>query len=102
MRDQRSAADDTLDVLEQHGLSPAELRILLALREGDEELTDLARAFERRPIEVRRAAARLYARGLLRWRFAPRPSGSRRKDEVLGITGAGRSVVRPLAAYENL
>ena len=101
-RDELTVADDALGVLEQHRLSPAELRILLALREGDLELDELARSFERRPIEVRRAAARLYARGLLRWRHSPRPGVSREKDEVLGVTGAGRSVIRPLTAYERL
>lgn len=102
VRDQLSVADDALDVLEQHRLSPAELRILLALREGEVELNELARSFERRPIEVRRAAARLYARGLLRWRYSPEPGTSRNKEEVLGTTEAGRSVIRPLTAYEKL
>jgi DNA-binding MarR family transcriptional regulator len=101
-RDQLSVADDALDVLEQHRLSPAELRILLAVREVDVELNELARSLERRPIEVRRAAARLYARGLLRWRYSPRPGTSREKEEVLGISGAGRSVLRPLTASERL
>jgi hypothetical protein len=100
--DRFSIADSTLDVLEQRRLSPAELRILLALSEGDVELDELARSSERRPIEIRRAAARLYARGLLRWRFLPRPGTKRKKKQVLGITGTGRSVIRPLGAYENL
>ncbi len=82
-------------------MSPAELRILLAVREDDEELDELARSFERRPIEVRRAAARLYARGLLRWRFPQRPSAKRTRKDLLGITGAGRAIIRPLLAYER-
>ena len=101
-RDQLSVADHALDVLEQHRLSPAELRILLAVRQGDVELNELARSFERNSIEVRRAAARLYARGLLRWRYSPEPGMTRNKEEVLGITEAGLSIIRPLAAPEML
>jgi hypothetical protein len=101
-RDRLSLAGDALDVLEQHRLSPAELRILLALTKGDRELDALARSFERRPVEVRRAAARLYARGLLRWTHRPRPGTSRATQEVLAITGSGRSVIRPLGAPEML
>jgi hypothetical protein len=97
-----SLAYDTLDVQEQHRLSPAELRILLAVSEGEVDLDELARSFERRPIEVRQAAARLYARGLLHWRYPPRRGMGGEKAEVLGITGAGRSVISPLVAASEM
>jgi hypothetical protein len=80
-------------LLERRGLSPSELRILLAVRNRDVTVRELARRFDRRPVEVRRTGARLFARGLLGWR-----QGSWRDDVVLGITRDGAATLGPLLA----
>ena len=51
------ALDRMLELLERRRLSPIELRILLALRDGDVPASGLADSFDRRPEELRRAAA---------------------------------------------
>ena len=80
-----------LELLERRRLSPIELRILLALRDGDVAVSGLAESFDRRPEEIRRAAARLYARGLLHWRH------DRGRDEpTFAITQAGTIALRPI------
>jgi DNA-binding MarR family transcriptional regulator len=94
-----AVADDVLNILEEHQVSPAELRILLALRARDLELNTLAQLLGRSPTTIRRAAAALYARGLLRWRYLVTQAG-RDKDEVLGITRSGRARISPLLAHE--
>ena len=94
-------ADAALKLLERRRLSPGELRILLALSDGDVALHDLAGVLERGSMEIRRAAARLYARGFLQWRFVPRTGTRPGKDEVLGMTRAGRATVRPLLIHER-
>ena len=85
------AVDRALDLLERSGLSSSELRILLAIRDGEVSVSALAEAFDRRPVQLRRTAARLYARGLLHWRHE-----GATKEAVFGITPAGRAMVRPL------
>jgi hypothetical protein len=55
-------------------------------------VSDLARRFDRPPVEIRRAAARLLGRGLLRWRQHDRTPD----DAKLAITRAGMLTVRPL------
>lgn len=85
------AVDGALELLERSRLSPSELRILLAVRDGEVSVSALAEAFDRRPLQLRRTAARLYARGLLRWRH-----DAATKEAVFGISPAGRAMVRPL------
>jgi len=89
--DRRPRVDRALDLLERSRLSASELRILLATRDGEVSLSALARALGARPRHLRRTAARLYARELLRWRH-----DAETKEAVFGITPAGRAMVRPL------
>lgn len=85
------AVDRALEVIERSRLSASELRILLTVRDGEVSLSDAARALGRQPTQLRRAAARLYARGFLRWRH-----DAETKVPVFGMTPAGRDLVRPL------
>jgi DNA-binding MarR family transcriptional regulator len=85
------AVDRALGLLERRRLSATELRILLAVVDREVSVSELADAFGRRPLEIRRAAARLYARGLLRWRH-----DAMRREAVFAITPAGLATVRPL------
>ena len=80
-----------LELLERGPLSAAELRILLAVLERERAVSELAEAFGRRPVEIRRSGARLYARGLLHWRHTG-PG----KEAVFGITPSGLATLRPL------
>ncbi len=84
------AIASALDVLELHRLSPLELRILLAARDGEVTLTELAADAGRSAARVRRSAGSLFARGLVRWRYVEDDDG------VLSLTYAGRAVVRGL------
>jgi len=85
------ALDALLELLERRRLSATELRILLAVLDREVPVSELAETFGWRSLDIRRAAARLYARGLLRWRH---DAGS--KEAVFGITRAGLATVRPL------
>jgi DNA-binding MarR family transcriptional regulator len=85
------ALDRLLELLERRRLSIAELRMLLALLDSDVPGAELAYVFGRRSVEIRRAAARLDARGLLRWRH---DAGSR--EPAFAITPAGLAMIRPL------
>ena len=87
------AVDRALDLLERTRLSAGELRILLAVRDGERSVPALAQAFDRRPLQLRRTAARLYARGLIRWRH-----DTETKDALFAITAEGRALVRPLVS----
>ena len=89
------AIDRALELLERSRLSSSELRILLAVRDGEVSVSALAEAFDRRPLQLRRTAARLYGRGLLRWR-----GDAATKEAVFGITPAGRAMVRPLLSVD--
>lgn len=80
-----------LELLERRRLSPIELRILLALRDGDVAASGLAESFDRRPEEIRGAAARLYARELLDWR-----DDRGREEPIFAITQAGTIALRPI------
>jgi DNA-binding MarR family transcriptional regulator len=82
-----------LKLLERRPLSTLELRILLALTDGEVGASELADDLDRPRPDVLRAAERLYAGDLLRWRH------DRRRDEPrLAITRGGRTTVRPLLA----
>lgn len=85
------ALDGLLELLERRRLSATELRILLAVLDREVAASELAETFGRRSLDIRRAAARLYARGLLRWRH-----DTGRREAVFGITRAGLATVRPL------
>jgi predicted transcriptional regulator len=85
------ALDGLLELLERRRLSATELRILLAVLDREVPVSELAETFGRRSLDIRRAAARLYARGLVRWRHDAW-SG----EAVFGITRAGLATVRPL------
>lgn len=91
-----SGIDAALDLLERDRLAAGELRILLALVDRDATISDVAKWLRRKPRDVRLAAARLYARGLLRWRFRRSKDRPLEKEEVLGITGDGLGTIRPL------
>ena len=82
-----------LELLECGPLSAAELRILLAVLERERAVSELAEAFGRRPVEIRRTGARLYGRGLLRWRHTG-PG----KEAMFGITPSALATLRPLLA----
>ena len=89
--DASSSLDGMLQLLERRQLSPTELRVLLALRERDAGIVELAGELDVRPGETRRASRRLSARGLVRWRH-----GGARKTTTLGITPAGLACLRVL------
>lgn len=87
------ALDQVVEFLERRGLSASELRVLLAVRNNEVTVSELARTLGRPPVEIRRTGARLYALGLLRWRH-----DARSMETVLGATRAGLTAVRPLTA----
>lgn len=86
----RGALDQMLQLLERRRLSPTELRILLAVHDREITASELAETFGQRSLEIRRAAARLYARGLLQWRH-----DRGHEDATFAITQAGVMTVRP-------
>ncbi len=83
--------DLLLELLEGRRLSPTELRILVAALESEVAVSSLEKTLGRAPAEIRRTAARLYARGLIGWRDC-RDSN----DAVFAITRAGVATLRPL------
>jgi len=91
-----AVANNVLDVLETRDVSPAELRVLLALRGRDLEVRELARRLNRHETAIRRIAGRLYARGFLSWRYRPSENNDQEPDDVLGLRRAGRATIRPL------
>jgi len=84
--------DAALDLIERHSLSPMELRMLLALRDQDRTESELATRFGRSRMSLRPSAGALYARGYLRWRYAPTDD-----DSWFSLTPAGTMLLRPLA-----
>ena len=82
--------DALLELLERRRLSATELRILLAVLGSEMPVHELAESFGRPPVEIRRAGARLYARGLLNWRHE-----AASKEAVFAITPAGLTTLRP-------
>lgn len=83
------ALDALLETLEQRGLAPLELRVLLRLSERQATPLDLVEAVGARPEVIRRTIRRLSMRGLIRQRF----EGGSRFQFVLSITAAGSLVV---------
>ena len=81
----------TLELLDRHGLAPMELRILFALRDRERSESELARRFGTTRTSLRPSAGALYARGFLRWRYAPDDDDSR-----FALTPAGKLLLRPL------
>jgi DNA-binding MarR family transcriptional regulator len=82
--------DRVLELFERRGLSPTELRVLLALLDRGARLSDLAEGLDQRPNEITRAARSLSMRGLTRWHHM----GS--KETRLEITSSGLTTVRAL------
>jgi DNA-binding MarR family transcriptional regulator len=83
--------DGVLDLLERRPLTATELRILLAAMRGEVTVSELGESLGRRPADIRRIGARLYARGLLSWRHR-----EGREETLFQITRAGMTMVRPL------
>jgi hypothetical protein len=88
-----TAVDHVLELIEHSRLSAQELRILLALVDREATDLELAEASGWASWEIRRTAARLYGRGLLRWR-----DDIKRRAAIFGITPPGLAMVRPLVA----
>jgi DNA-binding MarR family transcriptional regulator len=84
--------DLALDLLEQHRLSPMELRILLGVRDRERSESKLARRLGHARTAIRRSAGSLYARGLVRWRYLD--GGD---DSSFSLTPAGKMLLRSLA-----
>ena len=85
------ALDRVLELLERRRLPASDLRVMLAVHDGDAAISDLAKSLGWRSVEVRRAAARLYGHGLLRWAH-----DAGREEAILGITRNGLATLRPL------
>jgi DNA-binding MarR family transcriptional regulator len=92
-RESGDVVDLALELLERHRLSPMELRILLAVRDGELSVSELAERFGSGSVRIRQSAGSLYARGLLHWRYAE--AG---EESMLSLTLAGRRIVRSLDA----
>jgi DNA-binding MarR family transcriptional regulator len=92
---QRLAAGATLDrileLFERRELSATELRVLLALRDREASLPEVAAALHLRPDEITRAGRSLSMRGLIRWHHV-----GRRTETRLAITSSGLTTVRAL------
>jgi DNA-binding MarR family transcriptional regulator len=88
-----SDLDGFLELLERRGLSPTELRVLLAVRDRGLRVEQLAEALSLRPTEVNRAGRRLVIRGLVH-----RHRVRRRSEATLEPTPAGLATARTFAA----
>src|SRR5919206_304365 len=64
----RRAAVGLLDAIDRARLNAMDVLLLLHVAEDEATVADLAAQLDRRPADVRRATARLVARGLLRRR----------------------------------
>jgi hypothetical protein len=85
------ALDRVLELLERRWLSASDLRIMLAVKDGDAAISDLAKSLGWRSDEVRRGAARLYGHGLLRWAH-----NAGREEAIVGSTRSGLATLQPL------
>jgi hypothetical protein len=83
--------DLLLELLERRELSPVELRVLLAVADGELPLGRLAGPLRKPTRLVRRAAWRLYLAGMLRQRHDSATEGP-----AFGITTRGLAAVKPL------
>ena len=89
--------DRVLAMLEQRGLSPTEVRVLLHLLDRDASLVDVADALGHPPSVITRAGGGLDSRGLVRWFHA-----AHTKETRLAITADGLATVRSLLAAAAL
>ena len=89
----RGAIDRVLAVLEQRGLSPTEVRVLLHLIDREASLVEVASALGHPPTVITRAGGGLDSRGLVRWFHA-----AHTKESRLAITADGLAVMRRLFA----
>ena len=89
----RRATDSLLAVLEQRGLSPTQVRVLLHLLDREASLVEVANALGHPPSVITRAAGGLASRGLVRWFHA-----GHTKESRLEITADGLATLRSLLA----
>jgi DNA-binding MarR family transcriptional regulator len=89
--------DRVLAVLEQRGLSPTELRVLLNLFDREASLVDVANALGHPPSVITRAGGGLASRGLVRWFHA-----AHTKESRLAITSDGLATMRAVLAAAGL
>jgi DNA-binding MarR family transcriptional regulator len=82
-----------LAMLEQRGLSPTEVRVLLHLLDREASLVEVANALGHPPSVITRAAGGLDSRGLVRWFHA-----AHTKETRLAITADGLAAMRALLA----
>jgi DNA-binding MarR family transcriptional regulator len=92
-----------LDAMDRARLSPMELLVLLHVAHDGASVGELAERLDRRRVDVRRAAARLTARGLLRRRSDPTVRWGHRftateagLDALRGLGPGGRCVDAPI------
>jgi DNA-binding MarR family transcriptional regulator len=85
--------DHVLAMLEQRGLSPTEVRVLLHLIDREASLVDVADALGHPPGVITRAGGGLASRGLVRWFHA-----AHTKESRLAITAGGLAAMRALLA----
>ena len=86
-----------LAVLEQRGLSPTEVRVLLHLLDREASLVQVANALGHPPGVITRAGGGLDSRGLVRWFHA-----AHTKESRLAITADGLAAMRALLAAAAL
>jgi DNA-binding MarR family transcriptional regulator len=84
-------------MLEQRGLSPTEVRVLLHLLDRERSLVDVADALRHPPSVITRAAGGLDSRGLVRWFHA-----AHTKESRLAITADGLATTRALLAMADI
>ena len=92
----------TLELLEQERLSAGELNILLALASRERTVFDLAVSLDRHTAVIRRAGARLYARGFVHWREVRSRHGNRGTEPLLRITATGHMLLRPIVGPHDI
>ena len=87
-----------LDAIDRARLTPMDVLLLLHVAEAEASVVDLANHLDRRPADVRRAAGRLLARGLLR----RRADGKAPWGLVFTATASGLDVLARLEATSAL
>ena len=85
--------DRVLELCARRRLSIAELRVLLALADGEASRAELAEQLAVSPVDLRRATRRLVARGFVRRRHSG-PS----KQMRVGLTSHGLATTRALVS----
>jgi DNA-binding MarR family transcriptional regulator len=89
------AVEDFVDALDRERLAPVEILLLLRVAASEATVVELAAALDRDPAAIRRAAAGLVGRGLLRQRAA-------RRGLVLEMTPSGLAALSRLAEQLEL